>query len=198
MASCLKHRLCFACIMCGLLHGLTAPARADEVWVAPTSQADLGGLGIGSNGVWPATPAGAVRLAWAVPDDLQTFQSAKVVLIPHTPGGAATLICSSAPRRTTTPCSARAPGLSPTPSTAWPINCSKSTSAPPSRRGSAIPARTIWRWWLTRRRRQRPITWSDCGSLTTRCHRSACPHWEQTTRLAACRPRQRLSAAARP
>jgi hypothetical protein len=27
-----------------------------------------------------------VRLAWAVPGDLQTFQSAKVVLIPHRPG----------------------------------------------------------------------------------------------------------------
>ena len=60
-----------------------APARADGVWVPPTSQADLGGLGISSSGVWPATPAGAVRLAWAVPEDLQTFQSAKVVLIPH-------------------------------------------------------------------------------------------------------------------
>ena len=73
------------------LGGIAAPARADEVWVAPTNQQDLGGLGIGSNVVWPVTPAGAVRLAWGVPNDLQTFQSAKVVLIPHSPGGAATL-----------------------------------------------------------------------------------------------------------
>ena len=29
--------------------------------------------------------------AWGVPDNLETFQSAKVVLIPHAPGGAATL-----------------------------------------------------------------------------------------------------------
>src|SRR5262249_10251571 len=34
--------------------------------------------------------AGAVRFAWGVPNDLQTFQSAKVVLIPST-AGAATL-----------------------------------------------------------------------------------------------------------
>ena len=75
-----------------LLGGLLAgSAGADEVWVAPTYQADFGGVGIGSNGIWPATVAGAVRFAWAVPDNLQTFQSAKVVLIPHSPGGAATL-----------------------------------------------------------------------------------------------------------
>jgi hypothetical protein len=32
-----------------------------------------------------------VRLAWAVPNSLQTFQSAKIVLIPSSPGGAANL-----------------------------------------------------------------------------------------------------------
>jgi hypothetical protein len=75
-----------------LLGGLLAGSvGADEVWVAPTYQADFGGFGIGSNGIWPATVVGAVRFAWAVPDNLQTFQSAKVVLIPHSPGGAATL-----------------------------------------------------------------------------------------------------------
>jgi Chaperone of endosialidase len=82
-----------ACIVgLGLLGGLLAgSARADEVWVAPTHQADLGGVGIGSNGIWPATVVGAVRFAWAIPDNLQAFQSAKVVLIPHSPGGASTL-----------------------------------------------------------------------------------------------------------
>ena len=71
----------------------SAPARADEIWVAPTAQTDFGGLGIGSNVIWPATAIGVVRFAWAVPDDLQTFQSAKVVLIPHSPspGGSAPL-----------------------------------------------------------------------------------------------------------
>jgi hypothetical protein len=70
---------------------MSGTAAADEVWVSPTYQQDLGGLGIGSNVIWPASAAGAVRLAWAIPNDLQTFQSAKVVLIPHSPGGAATL-----------------------------------------------------------------------------------------------------------
>ena len=79
---------------CGLvLVAMAAPRRAaaDEVWVSPTYQQDLGGLGIGSNVVWPASVAGVARLAWAIPNDLQAFQTAKVVLIPHTPGGAATL-----------------------------------------------------------------------------------------------------------
>jgi hypothetical protein len=66
-----------------------APARADEIWIAPTSQADLGGLEIASNTFWPVTPIGAVRMAWAVPNNLQTFQGAKIVLIPGSPGGAA-------------------------------------------------------------------------------------------------------------
>jgi hypothetical protein len=67
------------------------PARADEIWVMPTYQQDFGGLSIGSNGLWAATPFGAVRLAFAIPDDLQSFQSAKVALIPSAPAGAAVL-----------------------------------------------------------------------------------------------------------
>ncbi len=62
--------------------GAATPVRADEIWVAPTSQADIGGLGVASNVFWPATPLGAVRLAWAIPGDLQTFQNARLVLIP--------------------------------------------------------------------------------------------------------------------
>jgi hypothetical protein len=78
--------------LAGVLLGCLAPfAQADEIWVAPTVQQDLGGPGIGSNFFWPATVVGAVRLAWGVPNDLQTFQSAKVALIPHTPAGAGTL-----------------------------------------------------------------------------------------------------------
>jgi len=74
-----------------LIAGVTAPARGEEIWVAPTAQADLGGLGIGSNALWPATALGVVRFAWSIPDDLQTFQSAKVAIIPNSPGGASTL-----------------------------------------------------------------------------------------------------------
>lgn len=75
-----------------------ATASADEIWVAPTSQQDIGGLGIASSLVWPVTPIGAVRFAFAVPNDLQAFQSSKVLLIPRAPGGAANLniiICSA-------------------------------------------------------------------------------------------------------
>jgi hypothetical protein len=69
----------------------SAPAWSSEVWIAPTYQQDVGGLGIGSNSTWAASAIGVVRFVVAVPDDLQAFQSAKVVLIPHSPGGAANL-----------------------------------------------------------------------------------------------------------
>jgi hypothetical protein len=52
---------------------LAAPARGSEIWVMPTYQQDVGGLGVASNKFWPVTAMGAVRLAWAIPDDLQAF-----------------------------------------------------------------------------------------------------------------------------
>src|SRR5262245_9994467 len=67
------------------------PVFATEVWVAPTSQQDLGGLEVASNAFWPVTPLGAARLVFGVPADLQTFQTAKILLIPNAPGGASTL-----------------------------------------------------------------------------------------------------------
>ena len=82
MATHLWCRLGLVSSVCLLLAGSATPAHAEEVWVAPTSQADLGGLGVASNVFWPATPAGAVRLTWAVPADLQFFQNARLVLIP--------------------------------------------------------------------------------------------------------------------
>ena len=86
-------------VVCALaIVAFAPPARADEIWVAPTAQQDLGGIGIASNTVWPATAFGVVRLAWSVPDNLNTLQSAKVVLIPHSPAGPSTLniiVCSS-------------------------------------------------------------------------------------------------------
>jgi hypothetical protein len=66
-----------------------APARANEIWIAPTHQQDVGGLGVGSNAIWPVTAAGVARLAWAIPDDLQTFQRARLVLIPQAPAAGA-------------------------------------------------------------------------------------------------------------
>jgi hypothetical protein len=74
-----------------LLALAAADARANEIWVAPSYQQDVGGLGIGSNVIWPVTPAGVVRLAFAVPNDLQSFQSARVALIPGAPGGTSNL-----------------------------------------------------------------------------------------------------------
>jgi hypothetical protein len=71
--------------------GIARPAAGAEIWVAPTYQQDLGGLGVATNAIWPVTPVGVVRLAWAIPADLETFQSAKIVVIPNAPGGAATL-----------------------------------------------------------------------------------------------------------
>jgi len=70
--------------VCALSAGLPAAAHADEIWVAPTYQQDLGGLGVGMNTTWPATQNGAVRLAWAIPASLQAFQGAKLLLIPST------------------------------------------------------------------------------------------------------------------
>jgi hypothetical protein len=66
-----------------LIAGIAAPGRAaSEIWVAPTSQQDVGGLEVASNTIWPVTPAGVVRLAWAIPANMKTFQSAKLALIP--------------------------------------------------------------------------------------------------------------------
>ena len=79
------------CIACMLFVGVAAPARADEIWVAPTYQQDFGGLGVGSNVFWPVSALGVGRLAWAVPNDLQTFQSAKIALILGAAAPASTL-----------------------------------------------------------------------------------------------------------
>ena len=68
-----------------------APLAAEQLWIAPTYQTDFGGVGVASNGFWPVTVVGAARFAWGVPADLQTFQSARIVIIPHSPAGAAAL-----------------------------------------------------------------------------------------------------------
>ena len=69
----------------------SAASSADEIWVPPTNQQDTGGGGAGASLLWPVTKAGAVRLSWAVPNDLNTFDSAKIAIIPRAPGGASTL-----------------------------------------------------------------------------------------------------------
>jgi hypothetical protein len=69
------------CVLALAFAAAATPARAQEVWVPPTQQQDLGGLETSSNGFWPVSVIGAVRFAWAIPNDLQTFQSAKIALI---------------------------------------------------------------------------------------------------------------------
>src|SRR5262245_43913841 len=68
-----------------------ATLSAQEIWIAPTYQADLGGLGFG-NGAWPVSPLGVARMAFGVPNDLQTFQGAKIVLIPSVPIASSTAV----------------------------------------------------------------------------------------------------------
>lgn len=84
MANVLRRRFRFVGIALVLVTLTASRARADEIWVAPTVQADAGGLGVASNTFWPVTPAGVVRLAWAIPHNLRAFQSAKLALIPAT------------------------------------------------------------------------------------------------------------------
>jgi hypothetical protein len=84
------HRPLWLIVAVSTLAGPRA-ARANEIWVSPTYQQDIGGLGVASAGFWPVTPIGAVRLAWSIPDDLQALQGAKIVIIPASPDGAATL-----------------------------------------------------------------------------------------------------------
>lgn len=84
-------RLRWTAFVLALLAVTPRPAAADDLWVAPTSQQDLGGIGVASNTFWPVTPIGAARLAFAVPANLQTFQGAKVSIIPGSSAAAAVL-----------------------------------------------------------------------------------------------------------
>jgi len=77
----------FAFVWIALFITTATVAHADEIWIAPTYQQDIGGLGVASSAFWPVTAAGVVRLALAVPNDLNVFQSAKVALIPSASAG---------------------------------------------------------------------------------------------------------------
>ena len=97
MAGSLMRRFGFFLVVCGVFSRIAVPASAAEIWVAPTYQQDVGGLGVASNVVWPVTPIGAVRLVWAIPQDLQEFESARLLLIPSasspTPSTLTLLLC---------------------------------------------------------------------------------------------------------
>jgi hypothetical protein len=70
--------------------GSAVPASAQEMWIAPTVQKDFGGDDV-RGAVWPVTPYGVVRLAFAVPNNMRSFQRATLALISDPPAGAATL-----------------------------------------------------------------------------------------------------------
>jgi hypothetical protein len=91
MTSRSRRRFGFLFIAAISIAAVAAPVRAEEIWVAPTSQQDLGGLGVASNTTWPVTPFGAVRLAWGIPANLKSFQSAKLALIPSASSAAPVL-----------------------------------------------------------------------------------------------------------
>jgi hypothetical protein len=74
-----------------LFTAMVSSTRAEEIWVQPTYRADLNGLGIGMNIVWPVTPAGAVRFAFPVPEETQSIASVKVALISDTSSAGSTL-----------------------------------------------------------------------------------------------------------
>lgn len=65
-----SHNSCWLAGACILVASfLPVSVTADEIWVSPALQADFGGLGVSSNGVWPASPFGADRFAVGVPED---------------------------------------------------------------------------------------------------------------------------------
>lgn len=81
-----------ACLMALGIALSAGPAGADEIWVAPTAQQDVGGIGVGTGGgIWASTLLGAVRMVWGVPGDLQAFQNARIVLIPQATAASTTL-----------------------------------------------------------------------------------------------------------
>lgn len=118
-------------LACLSLVTIARSSYADEIWVAPTYQAELGGVGIG-NGIWPVTALGAVRLAVAVPNDLESFEFAKIAVIPSAPGGSSVLhfyVCSA---QNSTLVGRAVPGPSIRRSPASRTSSSRSISAPVS------------------------------------------------------------------
>lgn len=92
MQGCRSYRV--ACVFMLALAAVVIDVRsssADEIWVPPTFQQDTGGGGTTVPVLWPVTKAGAVRLAWAVPNDLDSFDSAKIAIISQAPAGPSTL-----------------------------------------------------------------------------------------------------------
>ncbi len=65
----------FPAVLLGLGLLLAVPAAADEIWVAPGEKADV------AVGDWGLTPAGEAHFTFAVPDSLDRFVGAQVMVI---------------------------------------------------------------------------------------------------------------------
>lgn len=67
-----KRRLCLGAALLALL---ALPVQADEIWIAPGEKGDV------AVGDWGLTPAGEAHFTFAVPDSLDRFVGAQVMVI---------------------------------------------------------------------------------------------------------------------
>lgn len=70
-----KRCLAMGAVLLGLGAVLALPATADEIWIAPGEKGDV------AVGDWGATPAGEAHFTFAVPDSLDRFTGAQVMVI---------------------------------------------------------------------------------------------------------------------
>ena len=70
-----KQCLAIGSILFGLAAALALPASADEIWIAPGEKNDV------AVGDWGLTPAGEAHFSFAVPDSLDRFVGAQVMVI---------------------------------------------------------------------------------------------------------------------
>lgn len=70
-----KRCLVMGAVLLGLGAFLALPATADEIWIAPGEKGDV------AVGDWGLTPAGEARFTFAVPDSLDRFVGAQVMVI---------------------------------------------------------------------------------------------------------------------
>lgn len=68
--------------------GQRGTAVANEIWIAPTYQHDLGGVGTAVQ-TWPVSILGQVRFAFAVPADFLRLTGATLLLVPQSAVGRA-------------------------------------------------------------------------------------------------------------
>lgn len=70
-----KRCLAMGAVLLGLGAVLALPATADEIWIAPGEKGDV------AVGDWGLTPAGEAHFTFAVPDSLDRFVGAQVMVI---------------------------------------------------------------------------------------------------------------------